>query len=384
MTPETKPEHIWLNSLGGRATTRGVICSECNNAFGSTIDAVLASQVQDLRTFLNLPSGDKRSPPPLQVALEENQKFVVWPDGRIELRQKPFIIEKRETGRFDITIKAKDLEHVNNLIPHIAAAVGISEDNLRSQLGRANVREVTQPAPHVSKNIAFGGHHALRSLAKSCLVLWNKNGQDMAIRESPFEAVRAFVLSGDQTFLSQMVQLDGRPIPGADILSNEFGPIFNLIFLKSDNRGRVLAYVGIYNTVYWRIVVAETGGLPNRTVGLVSNPLNPNNWSYLPNFGFDLHTSWLETPGIDESSRDPGAAIGAALKDHSEKQREQHIHEMLLDTLDECKITEGDVITEEVISKFSARVAHWFLRVPTDRALSEEELRVILASLNKG
>ena len=383
LTPDTKPEHIWLNALGGRATTRGVICSGCNNTFGSIIDTALASQVQDLRTLLNLSSGDRRTPPPLQVTIEENQKFVVWPDGRIELRQKPFIIEKRSDGGFDVTIKAKDLEHVDSLIPHVAAAIGISEENLRNQLGRANAREIIQPGPQVTRNMAFGGHDPLRSLAKSCLVLWNKSGQDNAIKESPFDAVKVFVTRGDQTFLSNKIKLDGRPIPGADILASKFGPIFNLIFIKSDRNGKILAYVGNYNTAYWRIVIAEAGGMPNRTVGLVSNPLNPNNWSYLPNYGFDLDISWLETPTIDESSRNPGDSIGAALKDHTEKQQEQHIHEMLIDTFRECQISEGSVITEEAIERFSQRFALWLLRAKTDRPLSSEEINSLI-SLNKG
>ncbi|WP_287981356.1 HNH endonuclease [Acidiphilium sp.] len=383
LTSETKPEHIWPNALGGRATTRGVICSECNNTFGSTIDAALASQVQDLRTLLNLSSGDKRTPPPLQEIIDKNQKFFVWPDGRIELRQKPFTIVKRDDGGFDVTIKAKDSEHVDNLIPHVAAAIGISEENLRTQLGRANAREIIQPSPQITRNIAFGGHDPLRSLAKSCLILWNRSGQDSAIKESPFDAVKVFVTNGDKTFLSNKIKLDGRPIPGADILANKFGPIFNLIFIKSDRNGKILAYVGNYNTAYWRIVIADSGGMPNRSVGLVSNPLNPNNWSYLPDFGFDLDISWLETPVIDESSRNPGDSIGTALKDHTEKQREQHIHEMLIDTFRECQISEGSVITEEAIARFSRRFAQWLLRIKTDRPLSNEEINSLI-SLNKG
>src|ERR1700747_1977114 len=41
----TKPEHILLNALGGRKTTSKVICSDCNNRFGGTIDDALAKQV---------------------------------------------------------------------------------------------------------------------------------------------------------------------------------------------------------------------------------------------------------------------------------------------------------------------------------------------------
>ena len=35
LAPNTKPEHVWLASLGGRKTTRRAICSDCNNALAS-------------------------------------------------------------------------------------------------------------------------------------------------------------------------------------------------------------------------------------------------------------------------------------------------------------------------------------------------------------
>src|SRR3954454_10963210 len=41
LTPNTKAEHILLNALGGRKTTRRVICSDCNERFGQTIDKSL-------------------------------------------------------------------------------------------------------------------------------------------------------------------------------------------------------------------------------------------------------------------------------------------------------------------------------------------------------
>src|ERR1700730_10772144 len=61
--PDTKPEHILLNALGGRKTTRRVICSKHNNDFGGGIDDALADQVGVLRNHLQLESGTGKPPP---------------------------------------------------------------------------------------------------------------------------------------------------------------------------------------------------------------------------------------------------------------------------------------------------------------------------------
>ena len=52
-----KPEHILLDALGGRKTTRDVLCSICNNKMGAGPDKDLAESVGALRTIANLKSG---------------------------------------------------------------------------------------------------------------------------------------------------------------------------------------------------------------------------------------------------------------------------------------------------------------------------------------
>lgn len=54
-----KPEHILLNALGGRKTTRDVLCSGCNNTMGVGPDKDFAESVAPLRTIANLKSGSR-------------------------------------------------------------------------------------------------------------------------------------------------------------------------------------------------------------------------------------------------------------------------------------------------------------------------------------
>ncbi len=47
-------EHIIPNSIGGRLKSARLICRDCNNAYGMTIDAALAKDFENLVTFFNI------------------------------------------------------------------------------------------------------------------------------------------------------------------------------------------------------------------------------------------------------------------------------------------------------------------------------------------
>jgi hypothetical protein len=57
LTEDTQPEHILLNALGGRKTTRRVDCSGCNGRFERTIDDEVRKQAAVLRTAAASGSG---------------------------------------------------------------------------------------------------------------------------------------------------------------------------------------------------------------------------------------------------------------------------------------------------------------------------------------
>ncbi len=66
--PNTKPEHIWLSSLGGRKASRSLLCDACNNKFGSGPDKALAESVAFLRNLMKFPDGKRGEPPTLRDA----------------------------------------------------------------------------------------------------------------------------------------------------------------------------------------------------------------------------------------------------------------------------------------------------------------------------
>ena len=83
--PATKPEHILLAALGGKKTSRRIVCSECNNDLGSVVDKELTDQVAFVRSLLRLQSGDG-SPAPMRKKVKAGDDVInVLGDGTLEL-----------------------------------------------------------------------------------------------------------------------------------------------------------------------------------------------------------------------------------------------------------------------------------------------------------
>lgn len=143
LTFETKSEHILLDALGGRKTTRKAICSDCNNGFGNTIDKAVADQVSQFRNLLGLKAGTGDLPPSIRTENERGERFRLRGDGIPELVQKPFTVTPIQGGGFDLQINARDEVHLASVIPHLAARLRLSEDQVWKLLEEADGAFVT-------------------------------------------------------------------------------------------------------------------------------------------------------------------------------------------------------------------------------------------------
>lgn len=296
LTQDNKPEHMLLNALGGRRTTRTIDCSICNAGFGSTIDNALAAQVAVIRNMLQLDSGSGRAPPMLRNIPSGNDVINITNDGTPELVAKPFTVRKREDGTIEVGIMAKSPEDAARHIPHIAAQVGCSEEELLQKLASGTGSFTARRPDVVHHPLSFGGPLAVRSIAKSCLVLWASAVGNEEVKSAPYDGVRRFVVSGDDTFDKARVHLDSRYLPHTDELARRFGAFFNLIYVASDDSGRVLAHFTLYNIISWHVVVAKSGAIPNTRIALVSNPLDPSKWSDSIADELPLDFPWLDSP----------------------------------------------------------------------------------------
>jgi hypothetical protein len=114
-----RPEHVLLNTLGGRATTRKVVCTRCNEAFGSGIDAALATEYLPFRFSLRLRDGKGRLPNPQWFDTVDGRRIRVEAGmGGSHAHRKLEVIPSAEGG-FQLSIEAHNraqfVESLENL-----------------------------------------------------------------------------------------------------------------------------------------------------------------------------------------------------------------------------------------------------------------------------
>lgn len=378
LAKDTKPEHILLNALGGRKVTREIDCSDCNGQFGSTIDNEVAQQVAVLRNMLHLDSGTGKAPPRLKNIQAGNDVITFTSDGIPELVIKPFSITELDDGRVDLQLIGKSPESVARYIPHIAAQLGCSAELVLQLLKSAAATSTTKRPDTVHHRLGFGGPEALRSIAKSSLVLWALSVGNEHVRSTPYNAVRRFILEGDEAFNLDRVHLDSRQLPHAEKLKEKYGEVFNLIYVKSDEAGRVIAHFTLYNIVSWQIVLAEIGGTPHMREGLISNPLDPATWSDVIAEEIDIDFAWLASP--DHDLAHASERFNAVVKHYFDTEKPLELSRMIDEAFAKHGITDDHepISDPEVFNKivFEAlqRFTAYALGLPHTENLSGDEV----------
>jgi len=380
LTADTKPEHILLNALGGRKTTTTVDCSECNGRFGSTIDNEVGQQVAVIRNMLQLDSGRGRPPPMLRNLPSGNDIINLTNDSTPELVAKPFTVRKLDGGRYDVKILTQSMDDLAPYIPHIAAQIGCSEESLLEQLTAATATYTERRPETVHHAISLGGPLAVRSAAKSALVFWATVVGNEEARSTPYDDVRRFIVTGDEAFSRTRTHLDSRYLPHSDELQRRFGKFFNLIYVRSNEQGRVVAHFTLYNIISWQIVLSESGGTPNTRTALISNPLDPGTWSDTIADEVDIDFAWLDSPDYSDEFVRARERFEAAMRHHVETQQPRELNRIADDVFKRNGIVDQDeAITDpelirKIVSEISQRFAAHALGLPHVENLTGEEI----------
>lgn len=386
LTENTKPEHILLNALGGRKTTKRVDCSACNGTFGSTIDNEVGKQVAVLRNMLQLDSGTGGAPPMLRKIQSGGDIINLKNDGTPELVTKPFSV-RNEDGRFQLQITTKSVEEVAPYIPHIAAQLGCSEEQVLQILKLTTGSYVERRPETVHHALALGGPLAVRSAAKSALVLWATLTGNDEIKSSDYERVRRFVVNGDEDFNLSCAPLDSRYLPQNDELQRRFGKFFNLIYVRSNESGRVLAHFTLYNVISWRIVLAEAGGTPSACIGLISNPLDPAEWSDTIADEIDVEFGWLDAPDYSDEFVRARERFEATMRYHAETQGECELNRISADVFEKHGVVNEDepitdpLLRQKIVTEIMYRFTLHALGLPYVESVTGEEIVARLQSV---
>jgi hypothetical protein len=195
----------------------------------------------------------------------------------------------------------------------------------------------------------------VRSAAKSALVLWATGVGNEEVSSTPYADARHFIVNGNEAFNRGRAHLDSRCLPHSDELQHRFGKFFNLIYVRSDGAGRVVAHFTLYNIISWQIVLAEAGGTPNARIGLISDPLDPVMWSDTIADEVNIDFAWLNNPDYSDEFVRARERFEATVRHHVETQRAYEVNRIIGDVF----AKHGIIDEHEPIDSELARKITW-------------------------
>jgi hypothetical protein len=375
----TKPEHILPNALGGKKSTIRVVCSGCNNTFGSGIDKVLVEQFAGLRNLLQLRSGTGSPPPARKKVRAGNDIVDIQGDGRITLAGKPFTITSDTDGRTQLQISGNSLAEIEAMIPNMAAALKIPEDRLRELISTTAASSVERRPDPIQLEFVFGGLEAFRSAAKSCLVLWATVVGNDEMRKPHYDEVRRYINGSNDGFLGEGANLDSRILEASDEMMAAYGPAFSLLYVKSNEAGRVVGHFTIFNMVAFSVVISKSGGTANRQIALISNPLS-GAWSDLAAEKFNVPFEWLDNPHYDYSDMLRSRQRFVAIMDYYVKtSTERELGRIVGDVTKRLGLKEDQEVPQEmffpIFHEVAHRVTHHLFNIPYSKLITADQMR---------
>ena len=384
LTENKKPEHVLATAFRGRKSTTAVVCGECNQRFGGTIDKEFAEQLKVLRNQLQFPSGSGKRPPQIPNVRSGTDRLNIRNDGTPELVIKPFHTLSHDDGTRQIEIvinETEDLrEKLARIVSSLAAKFRLPEDDIKRKLADGVAKTVRKRPKPFSLSFSFGCINSLRSITKSALVLWALLVGNEEVRSNAYKDARAFVTEGGEAFNRTKVLGDSRHTPSTAELCHRFSKFFTLVYVTSDADGRVVAHFTLYNFIAWRIVLAEQGGTPNIKTALVSNPINLE-WSDTIAEEIDIPVDWMDKAVCAEG--DVINRLATAAEYVAEVSLIREI-EKLVEEVSRTHDVRNDndtipsSIVYDMITEISEKLALYTLRVPYEQRLTPDDLEILL------
>jgi len=332
------------------------------------MDKALADQVSMLRNMLQLESGTRDAPPGIRNIRSGSVRINLLPDGTPEIISKPFTVTKQPDGTPNVQIIARSEEELERIIPHIAAALRVDEAALRQQLANTPGKVVRGRVDPIHFQLILGGPDVIRSIVKSCLVLLATKVGTRILRTDSFADAREFVLNGDHNFNIGRTSLDPRELPDAALLEERHGPLYNLVYIRSDAAGRTIGHFTLYNLIAWQVVLAEANGPPNLGIGIVSNPITPGEWSDKIADNISVDFAWLNTPDKTDLFARGQKKLAAAMQRYMEIARKREIGRVIDRVLGRYYQPGEEIIADErrrlAFAEIADQLARFALNLP--------------------
>jgi hypothetical protein len=220
----------------------------------------------------------------------------------------------------------------------------------------------------------FGGEEAVRSFAKSCLVLWATVTGNAEVKSSTFEAARNFVMNGSRLFSRDRVHLDSRYLPHLSELKRRFGDFFNLIYVRSDDVGRVIGYFTLYNVMLWQIVLAEEGATQD--------------WSDSIADEIDIDFAWMNNPDYSDEFVRARERLSAVFERSQKSAMSREFDSIIRASFEKHGVGDDSVVTDPttqkaIIGEVSHRAALHMLNLTHEETVEGADIVATLEAARK-
>lgn len=353
---KTKPEHVLLNSLGGRMTVRDVICPECNHKMGIGADEDLAKTTEFLRNICHLKAGDGDSAPEIRNFKTDGQRFDLAAGMKPRLRaEKPLTLSFSDEG-FQVVIEAYSEVEADRLLTGAATSIAKrigkyppgAIDALKKEMLK-DKRSSFRPAPAINYTLQFGSGRSQQSMAKSCLVLWARECGNAEVNLPQYEEIRHFIQSSDEPKGHRhMMAMDTRMLP---TLPERFGTNPNVIWVGSNENGMVFGYFRLYGVIGWRFLLRNSGAPSGKKVCLISNPFDNKEWGLFKDGECPIGIDWVwETWDVERPDFNlVEAGLRPMLKYAHEASTDDWLRDLIFAGFQKSGCGEGEKITKDHI-----------------------------------
>ena len=363
-------EHVFPNAIGGRKSIANFLCVACNSRTGSEWDDELVRQLRPLCTMLNVKRAHGRN---RQFVVEtlSGRKLAVNPDGSLTIARRRPDVQKLD-GKTVVKISVGTVRELRNRLSRLKKKH--PEIDVDEVVKRAERKQEYSSEPYeIPLNV--DGPLAGRSMIKSCLAMVYDAGGDIGQCE---EAERYLLKGGEPCF--------GFYTKHDPVRNRPEKTFFHCVHVRGDpERRQILAYVEYFG---WLRFVA---GLSRNYEGRAFShcyAVDPVSGKEL-NLDIVLKIAPADLAEIHDDRkvdygeivRNLGVLVGAWKEMDVDRARTRAIKDAIAFACAECKIREGEILSDEQAAQFarvvSTRLTPFLAHTILGSQFTEDDLRAI-------
>lgn len=348
-------EHILLNCLGGRLSSRNLIDKTTNDVFGDTIDKAVAKMIEFPRVVLGAMSGDGVAPRALTgLETKSGEPIKLLSGGKPELAHPKISCEKID-GKVVIHGVARNVAELVRLTERIR-----EKHNIKLEAVLQGAISSKRYVGLVQGDVVYDNDCA-RGIAKmACNLFAMKNR--VTFLDADFEPIRNFVVKGDGV-ARDFVRVNVRPVQ-CNKRGQALGELDHVLVVRRNIKsGLVEALVCLYGHLQFAIHLGRTHKEVLAAAYRVDQLGRDHRTDHARDMKVTLRSfSALSRCSDQDEMNEWAAALRRMLGIVVERQESDWESRML----DECMAAawgppDGRTITEEMANEFAALVAERFV-----------------------